>query len=182
MMPDYIKELKLGYAFKRHQPPFEDCVLSSNTSELIVDTDFGISEFSSHKDDNGFEIVNKNWKQFSLIQIDGKLIKGITGGQCDCCVVDGHLLLFIELKTKAYSLEHAHERYEKAVKQIGHTIEIFENKCHVVGVEIKEKRNMEGYVCFSNLFPRTNATEQNESVKFLEQNLIPLYFDCKREI
>lgn len=182
-MPDYITELKLGFAFKGHQPPFEDCLKSSYSSELIVDTVSGVSEFSSGKaGDVGFEIVNESGKAFSMIQVDGKLVRNKEGGQCDCCVIDDRFLFFVELKTKAYDLKHAFERYAKAASQIGHTLDIFEEKCRRVGVELRDRREMEGHACFSHLFPRTNATEQNEAVKFLEQHGIPLYFDDKRAI
>lgn len=183
MTPDYITELKLGFAFRGHQPPFVDCVKSSRLSELIIDTSTGISEFSFDKNhDSGFEIINISSKLFSMIQIDGKLIRNSAGGQCDCCVIDERYMLFVELKTNAHSTNYALEHYEKASKQIGHTIEIFKGKCQAIGVYLEAKKEIEAHVCFNNLFPRTNATEQNESVKFSQRYLIPLYFDNKKNL
>ena len=86
MLPSYITELKLSQAFRDIPVPIEDCLRTNTNAETYIadDDQTSISDFvdnSSMVHQNGKTLIvaNPHQSEFSLLQIDHKLIKSMPG-------------------------------------------------------------------------------------------------------
>lgn len=191
MIPKYIDEIYLQKVFKDYASSIEDFIIESTTNEHIVDSQemkicgfvsktFGLEEEYSEK---YFSVENPSSKPFSLVQIDNAIIKMTAETKkCDCLIVNGRNICFIEFKTNARSTKKTtiNKNYKAAVGQIEATIDIFNKYYKTINTEITSIKGKEvkAFICLRKGYPRTTSTQINYQDDFAQKNKgIPLYFE-----
>lgn len=192
MIPSYIQDLSLEIALAQYCQHVDSCILTSHQNEHIVDLeDNKVSVFVTptigQVEDSAkkfFEVHNPINKDFSLLQIDHGVINTSKTKKCDCAVIDDLDCAFVEFKTNAVSVntDTIKRNYNKALRQLSITIDIFRSGLISIGKDLDKLRNMEAYVCFKKGYPRRTASEGTYRVKFAETNRCALYFDSKKEL
>ena len=181
-----IKQLKLCYAFRGKNPGVEDCITTKNDKiQWVIDDE---KSKSSHFIDEEMPgkclcICNENNHDIVLLPIDHKLIKNHKGGIADCAIFDNVLFCFVEFKSNASgnSVLQVNETYEKAIKQLKETVNLFEKNMKQVKVEFRAVVEVNCDIVVAERFPRQTATEQSLKIAFAkDMKGIPLYFS--REI
>lgn len=191
MMQDFLTDLILERVLSAYCHNVHDYILLSNKSEHVVDVnELGTSYFVTDKigqeEDNNekyFEVINKFEKYFALLQIDNGIIKTCETKKCDCAIVDGNNLCFIEFKANATSTKtnQVNKNYCKAMKQLSTTISIFKSGLLLLEKDLYTLRKVEAYVCFRHGYPRRTSSEMNYRVDFAKNNNgCPLYFEPKK--
>ncbi len=194
MIPENLANLQLSQVFAAYCSDIDRYILESITDEFIVDsstkkisgfvtTTFGQEEKAAEE---YFTVENPTGKPFSLLQIDNGIIKKNVGAatqKCDCAIADDKSLCFIEFKTKACSnlLSTIENNYRRAIKQLIATISIFDNYHKSQGIDVRDLRTVEAYICFRQGYPRISSSQMNYQVAFAQiSNGIPLSFDRKK--
>jgi hypothetical protein len=124
-----------------------------------------------------FEVENS--KLVGFIPIDGKygLLK-FDDSYCDCIIFDENDFCFLEFKLNATSLEvrAVRKNRKKAVKQLGNTIQLFDEKMS----NDYEGLKLEAYVGTPETYPRENTAWESLKVEFLETYGIELFEGIKK--
>lgn len=165
-----IDTLRTAYAH------VENCLLHSSKSEHIVDE----PAFSVDKTVPGFDVKNPSSKPYSLLQIDGKMMKSDIDniGQCDGAIVSDDEISFLEFKTNA-TTNKLNKDCGKAESQIFMTAMRMNWALRRVNQDFMSLAKIDGYVCF-NTYPKGAANYQNRQVRFLERTGIELFYSNKK--
>lgn len=165
-----IDTLRTAYAH------VDNCLLHSSKSEHIVDD----PAFSVDKTVPGFDVRNPSSKPYSLLQIDGKMMKSDIDniGQCDGAIVSDDEISFLEFKTNA-TTNKLNKDCGKAESQIFMTAMRMNWALRRVNQDFMSLAKIDGYVCF-NTYPRGGANYQNRQVRFLERTGIELFYSNKK--
>lgn len=194
MIPAYLTNLQLDKVFEVYCSNVDQYIQESTSDEHVVDsqvkrisgfatTTFGVEENAAKE---YFSVENPTKNPFSLLQIDNGIIKkniGPATKKCDCAIVNNSSLCFIEFKTKACSniISTIEKNYRRAIEQLTATINIFDSYHKLQGVDFRNLRAVEAYICFRNGYPRTTSSQMNYKVTFTTANRgIPLLFDRKK--
>lgn len=71
--------------------------------------------------------------------------------------------------------------YQRAIEQIETTMDIFRNNYSDQGVDYRQIRTTEAYICFRHGYPRITSTQMNYKVAFAAANGgIPLSFSREK--
>lgn len=116
----------------------------------------------------------KNAKGVYFIPIDGK--KGLFGygdSFCDCVFFDENNFCFLEFKFNAESLKLSmiRKNRKKAVKQLGNTIEEFDELLDYDYSDLK----LEAYMCTPIVYPRESEGFQDFKVQFFDDYEVELF-------
>lgn len=165
-----IDTLRTAYAH------VDNCLLHSSKSEHIVDD----PAFSVDKTVPGFDVRNPSSKPYSLLQIDGKMMKSDIDniGQCDGAIVSDDEISFLEFKTNA-TTNKLNKDCGKAESQIFMTAMRMNWALRRVNQDFMSLAKIDGYVCF-NTYPKGGANYQNRQVRFLERTGIELFYSNKK--
>lgn len=187
LLPPYITDLKLPQAFRDIPIPIADCLQTVSDEETRVadDEQTGISGFMADNMEgyqNGKTLIvsNPQQEEFSLLQIDHKLIKK-SGKRCDCAIINNQVFNFVEFKSNVhgYRQKDIDGAYNSAMEQLSITINLFRQRLSVKNIELDKKRRIEAYMCTNPHFPHTLATEMNYALQFKQSNNCPLYISNK---
>lgn len=190
MLPSYITELKLSQAFRDIPVPIEDCLRTNTNAETYIadDDQTSISDFvdnSSMVHQNGKTLIvaNPHQLEFSLLQIDHKLIKR-QGRRCDCAIINNHVFNFVEFKSNVhgYRQKDIDDAYHSVMEQLSVTIHLFRARLNTENIDLDKKRKVEAYMCTNPHFPHALATEMNYALQFKQFNNCPLYISNKMTI
>lgn len=190
MLPSYITELKLSQAFRDIPVSIEDCLRTNTNEETYIadDDQTSISNFvdnNSKVNQNGKTLIvaNPQHSEFSLLQIDHKLIKR-HGRRCDCAIINNHVFNFVEFKSNVhgYRQKDIDDAYNSAMEQLSVTINLFRTRLSAENIDLDQKRKVEAYMCTNPHFPHALATEMNYALQFKQSNACPLYISNKMTI
>lgn len=187
LFPSYITELKLPQVFRDIPISIADCLRTvSNEENYIADDEqTGISDFVDYNSEvhqNGKTLIVSNPQQleFSLLQIDHKLIKK-SGKRCDCAIINNRAFNFVEFKSNVhgYKQKDIDDAYNSAIEQLSVSIKLFRTKLGAENINMDQKRRVEAYMCTNPHFPHALATEMNYALQFKQSNNCPLYISNK---
>ena len=187
LLPSYITELKLPQAFRDIPIPIAECLQTVSNEETYIADDeqtsiSGFVEFDSNMHQNGKTLIVSNPRhlEFSLLQIDHKLIKR-SGKRCDCAIINNQVFNFVEFKSNVhgYKQKDIDDAYNSAIEQLSVTINLFRTKLSAENVNLDQKRRVEAYMCTNPHFPHALATEMNYALQFKQSNNCPLYISYK---
>lgn len=184
-IPKSVQNLKLCYAFKGYKQKVEDCITVTTATEFFIE-DNPESKCTvivdNASDEKKCKVVNLSSSEVVLLAIDNKLISNreITDG----AVFNMNDFHFIEFKTNAEgnSDKAVSETYNKAISQLISTINLFEENLTAVGIDFKNKINIECHIVVAETFPHNNAVEITKAMDFADKTLVPLSFDNKIEM
>ena len=161
---------------------------SAKANAFIYDDDaLGYSHFVSDTKglgvDKTFIVENKNHQRLFFMKIDGVLFS--KKSKCDCALLFGKEIDFIEFKTNAVNktddTREAH--YAKIYNQLKITIDTFEKSYHTVGMIFREVfPKIQAYGVFNPTVPHNPSTEKFLSAKFALETKVKLHFTNKRRI
>lgn len=147
MIPTYLNDLDLGKVFAAYTSTPDLYMEESDKNEHIVDSEsqkisgFVSPSFGSQEDkaNKFFAVENSGACQYALLKIDNGLIQTENTRKCDCAIVNGKEMCFIEFKANATSLVRKTivGNYLKAIDQLSTTIRIFNNYYTTIGTDIK---------------------------------------------
>jgi len=140
------------------------CSILDNKTQKTIDID----------DTKIFEKIFKiiNAQQLGFIPIDGK--KGLLGfgdSHCDFIFFDNQDFCFVEFKVDTKSPKKVDHNRKKAVRQLGNTINLFDQKLE----NDYQQFNLEAYVCTPDFYPKRNVTWEILANDFLEEYGINLF-------
>lgn len=190
MLPTHITELKLSQAFRDIPVPMIDCLRTNTNEETYIadDEQTSISDFvdkSSMVHQNGKTLIVSNplHAEFSLLQIDHKLIKR-QRRRCDCAIINNHVFNFVEFKSNVhgYRQKDIDDAYNSAMEQLSVTINLFRTRLSSENIDLDQKRKVEAYMCTNPHFPHALATEMNYALQFKQSNNCPLRISNKMTI
>ena len=141
--------------------------LSESRCSIIQNNHEKTIEFNQEKI---FNIMNA--QQFGFIPIDGK--KGLLGfgdSHCDFVFFDNQDFCFVEFKVDATSPRKVNHNRKEAVRQLGNTINLFDQKLE----KDYQQFNLEAYVCTPDLYPKRDVSWENLANDFLEKYGIDLF-------
>lgn len=191
MIPAYLEDMELPLVLSLSCQEVGDHILESTRSEHIVDSEsqrisgfvsptFGQAEDLALK---YFAVENPAANPYALLQIDNGLVKSHDVRKCDCAIVNGKYIGFVEFKANAASECEVTVRknYLKAMEQLKATIEMFNQHYMAHGKTIKALRSsVEAFICFRHGYPKKTSSQMNYQVRFVEENGIPLSFARKK--
>ena len=171
---------QIHQAFALAFADFDQWVVSSSQSELIVDDSSRGSVFEPMGSAQGFMVENPVNRPFELIQIDGRLLPPQRGGQCDCAFIYDDSINLVEFKVNTTTINNAKKHYLKAEKQLKNTLKRF----MTAGVDVLTLAADAGaHICFNNTFPRRRASEMNRAMRFaVATGGVGLSFDGRKRI
>jgi hypothetical protein len=151
--------------------------MANNSYKIRINkTEQTLADFDKNK---AFEVENS--KLVGFIPIDGKygLLK-FDDSYCDCIIFDENDFCFLEFKLNATSLEvrAVRKNRKKAVKQLGNTIQLFDEKMS----NDYEGLKLEAYVGTPETYPRENTAWESLKVEFLETYGIELFEGTKKKM
>ncbi len=177
---------------RKSYPDVDNCIKDSDRDEHIIDEPVpnsagnkksSVSNFSNNCSIPGFDVHNPNRVPFTLLQIDGKLMRSDMNnlGQCDCAIVSDEDISLVEFKTDALT-GNMNQNCEKAESQLFFTCLRMNWTLRQAGDDfLSLARSLCGYVCFSS-YPKGNADYQNRQLKFFKKTGIPLYYDNRKTL
>ena len=194
MIPTYLDKLQLQQVFFAYTSDVGKHICEAVLDMHIVDSEkkrvcgFVTASFGQEEDNAGeyFSVRTPSGKPFSLMPIDNGIIKKNVGPatkKCDCAVANDTSLCFIEFKTKVFSANPLtiDSAYRKAIAQLSATIALFDNYHITRGVDFRDLRDVEAFICFKQGYPRTTSSQMFYQISFAESNKgIPLSFDREK--
>lgn len=180
MIPAYLNNLQLDKVFATYCDNVDQYIHESKLDEHIVDSDtlrisgFVTSTFGQIEDGalKFFAVENPKGGRYALLQIDNGIIQTSSTKKCDCAIVNDSSLCFIEFKANAYSniITTIKKNYQKAIDQLGTTIELFDSYHKSQGVDFRTLRAVEAYICFRHGYPRKTSSQMNYQISFAAAN------------
>lgn len=182
-----IDRLRLDEAFvgKQIHHAFDECWTMKCDETLLVvdDDDTHISRFGNQGDGEGkgLLVINENKHEIILLSIDNQLLRGVQGGVADCALFDDEQFRFVEFKMNAggNSNKAVEKTFDKAMRQLKNTIQIFKDNLQKVGVSFEDAVTLQCHVVLSETFPVSSA-RQNLRLEFATDTAgVPLDFSSK---
>jgi hypothetical protein len=193
MIPIYLNDLHLDKVFAIYCGNVDQYILESTSDESIVDSQtqkisgfvtgtFGQIEYKTNK---YYSVENPTGKPYALLQIDNGVIKSPVTKKCDCAIANDVSLCFVEFKANANSnlITTIEKNYLKAIDQLSTTIGFFDTYHKSKGVDFRDLRNVEAYICFKQGYPRSTSSQMYYRIAFAAANNgIPLSFVRKKTL
>lgn len=168
-IPVAVSQLKLGQAFKNYQTSVFECYETTNETDVMVVDDNRVHITLDPEDEyRCCHLINDEAKELVVLSIDHGLISQVEGGMADGAAFTDEKFAFIEFKDKAEGRndEAVQSTYEKAASQLKQAYVLFSSKMEACGIDFLDTVEVVCHVVVSDQFPRANATEQSEMVKF----------------
>jgi uncharacterized protein (UPF0179 family) len=117
-----------------------------------------------------FKIINA--QTLGFIPIDGKTgLLGFGDSHCDFIFFDNQDFCFVEFKVDTKSPKKVDHNRKKAVRQLGNTINLFDQKLE----NDYQQFNLEAYVCTPDFYPKRDVSWETLANDFLEKYGIDLF-------
>lgn len=188
---DVILSYRFNHAFKDEKAIkglsvdefIEKVFLHLKRSSIYIydDENQGFSHFVADTGGLGrektFMIENRNHRDVFLMKIDGVLFQ--KKSKCDCAIIWGGEMDFIEFKTKASNKndDTMEAHYNKIYKQLKLTIEYFETSFRKVGLSFRNQfSRILAYGVFNPTVPTSSATEKILAARFAKEVKVKLMF------
>lgn len=173
-IPEAVKRLKLVWAFEEYNPGVLDCIEVSHDSKLMI-VDEAEGTCISKREEDAFRCclcINPNKNEIVVLPLDKRLIKQRKSGMADGAVFDEQKFVFLEFKDNAQgnSDNAIVDTYTKASGQLSAALTLFEEKSISVGVDFRQRVDVNCHIIVSDKFPRTSALEQNMMLLFSNKN------------
>lgn len=184
-IPQSVRNLKLCYAFKGYKQKVEDCITVTTATEFFIEDspESKCTVMVEHAtEDKKCKVINLSSSEVVLLAIDNRLISNRE--IADGAVFNMDDFHFIEFKTNAEgnSDKAVSDTYDKAISQLKSTIDLFESNLSAVGIDFKNKININCHIVVAETFPRNNAAEITKAIDFAYNTLVPLIFDNEIEL
>lgn len=136
-------------------------------------------ENSSILEEECFKILNPQSKEIKVLSIDACFLipeYGYNEQKCDCAIFSNDKFCFVELKTNASSRKKITDNIKKAIKQLGKTINYFDDN----NIDFTEYE-LEAYVVLKPRLYRTSpaalTSKQERRRRFFDEFEVDLFED-----
>lgn len=172
-----LKKLQAKFGESR----VNNCLLSDTRIDFLITEDnvskqsYILPNVEAKVDiDKCLKIKNPSSKEINQISVDGCFLTpqhDYDGEKCDLVVFDDAKFCFVELKSNAESPKQTSKNLRKARKQLGATINYFDDN----DLDFTT-HNLEAYIVLKNrLYPRDQASIKERRKKFFDEYEVDLF-------